>query len=322
MINFRFHLVSIIAVFLALALGIAMGATVISQGIVDTLNDQIDRVEQNADATNAENNALSTQIDRVEDYMEATAPYLVAGRLNGAAVVVVAARGVDGEVVSRTVELAQTAGADAPGTLWLEESWSLSDPAQADQMADLLGRPASLPRGPLRRDAWNALAERLAAGPPPYASTENAQTAADGTDLLTALIDAGFVSYESVGDDSDINDMPDLNARALLIDGTTAEIPPDDVVARGTRALLKAGFPVVVAEVYQEQEDGPDRGARVAPVRDDGALVEQASTVDDLDQAEGSTTTVLVLSDPDVIGHYGYGSGAQAAVPEPEPTEG
>ncbi|MGH9026595.1 MAG: copper transporter, partial [Acidimicrobiia bacterium] len=124
MINFRFHLVSIIAVFLALALGIAMGATVISQGIVDTLEDRINVVESNADAANAENSQLTGQIGDARDYMEATAPYVVAGRLDQAAVVVVAARGVDGEAVERTVELTQSAGADAPGIVWLEESWA------------------------------------------------------------------------------------------------------------------------------------------------------------------------------------------------------
>ena len=38
MINFRFHLVSLIAVFLALGLGILVGSTVIDQGIVDRLD--------------------------------------------------------------------------------------------------------------------------------------------------------------------------------------------------------------------------------------------------------------------------------------------
>ncbi|MFN2523414.1 MAG: copper transporter, partial [Mycobacteriales bacterium] len=36
-IDFRYHLVSIIAVFLALALGIVVGTTALNGGIVDTL---------------------------------------------------------------------------------------------------------------------------------------------------------------------------------------------------------------------------------------------------------------------------------------------
>ncbi len=50
MINFRFHLVSLVAVFLALAIGIVMGYGVLGQPTVDTLQDRIDVVEANAEA--------------------------------------------------------------------------------------------------------------------------------------------------------------------------------------------------------------------------------------------------------------------------------
>jgi hypothetical protein len=317
MINFRYHLVSIIAVFLALALGIAMGATVISQGIVDTLRDRIDTVEDNADASDAENTRLNREISDARDYMEATAPYVVAGQLDAAAVVAIAARGVDADAVARTVELTQSAGADAPGILWLEQAWALGDPDQVEQMAEILGRPVNLPRAVLRRDAWNALAQRLAAGPPPYHEEEQVPTTPDGGDLLIALEDAGFVGYQGVGDvDSELTDLPEFNARALLVDGPDAEIPPNDVVVRGAMALLRAQFPLVVAEVYADREDGPDRGERVAPIRDDDELADDVSTVDDLDLEQGRITVVLVLSDPDTIGHYGYGIGSDDDAPE------
>ena len=45
MINFRFHIVSLIGIFLALALGIVIGAGVIDRGIVDTLDNRLDNVE-------------------------------------------------------------------------------------------------------------------------------------------------------------------------------------------------------------------------------------------------------------------------------------
>ena len=46
MINFRFHLVSLIAVFLALGLGILVGSTVIDQGIVNRLDSEINNVRK------------------------------------------------------------------------------------------------------------------------------------------------------------------------------------------------------------------------------------------------------------------------------------
>src|SRR3954454_15161459 len=46
MINFRFHIVSLIAVFLALGLGILVGSTVIDQKIVNRLDAEIGRVDR------------------------------------------------------------------------------------------------------------------------------------------------------------------------------------------------------------------------------------------------------------------------------------
>ena len=42
MINFRFHLISLIAVFLALAVGVVMGYSVLGQPTVDTLQGRVD----------------------------------------------------------------------------------------------------------------------------------------------------------------------------------------------------------------------------------------------------------------------------------------
>jgi len=44
MINFRFHLVSLIAVFLALGLGILVGPSVVDQVIVDRLQREISSI--------------------------------------------------------------------------------------------------------------------------------------------------------------------------------------------------------------------------------------------------------------------------------------
>ena len=50
MINFRFHLASLIAVFLALAIGIVMGSTVVKEATVKGLRAEIHRVERSSNA--------------------------------------------------------------------------------------------------------------------------------------------------------------------------------------------------------------------------------------------------------------------------------
>lgn len=60
MINFRYHVVSLVAVFLALAVGIVMGSTVIDRAIVDGLRNRIDTANKNTEEKRAENDQLKT----------------------------------------------------------------------------------------------------------------------------------------------------------------------------------------------------------------------------------------------------------------------
>lgn len=313
MINFRFHLVSLIAVFLALALGVVMGATVIDQAIVDSLNTRIDDVRDEANAQRSENSDLRRELDRLRAYVEGTDDFAVAGRLDGVSIAVLALRGVDGDAVTRPLELAQLAGAAAPGVLWLEEKWLLPDDESIQQLADVLGAPGDDPTT-LREAALAALGERLAAGSAPL-----------GTDLLITLVEAGFVSFEVVGDESDdefpLTSWPGTDARVLLVDGTDSNVEMNAMVEPATRAFVASELPLVVGEVFREHEDGPDRGSRLAAVRGDDSLKEAVSTVDDLELAEGRVTVVLALADlgRGVVGQYGYGAGADRSLPEASP---
>ncbi len=313
MINFRFHLVSLIAVFLALALGVVMGATVLDQAIVDGLNSRINSVEDEADRQRAENGDLRDELDRLNAYVEGTAGLTVSGRLEGVPVAAVAVRDASSDDVTSAVSLAQLAGAQIAGVLWLEERWLLSDDEARQDLADILGVAAEPDAE--RATAWSAIAERLAAGTGPAVG-----------DLLTALSEAGFVTYEPVGGDEAETDAlaayPGSGARVLLVDGTEAPEEMNELVAPATRAFAAAELPVVVAEVFREQDDGPARGARLAAVRDDDELTAVVSTVDSLDLVEGQVAAVLALADlgRGVVGQYGYGDGANGPLPEPAST--
>ena len=59
MINIRYHVYSLLAVFLALAIGVAAGSTVVQRSVVDNLKSTQGRIEQNLDAV-----ALAVGADR------------------------------------------------------------------------------------------------------------------------------------------------------------------------------------------------------------------------------------------------------------------
>ena len=311
MINFRFHLASLVAVFLALGLGVVIGSTVVDRAIVDSLENRISEVERKADAQRNENSNLRSEIDRLNGYIAATQQFAVAGRLDGVAVATVAVRGINEDAVRDTVTLQQEAGGQAPGILWLEGK--LADREAASELAEIVGEPgASLRQA--RRALWPALADRLARG--------DASLSEPGGDLLASLADGGFVSFETVGDeagdDFSLASYPGPDARVLLADGVTGDLAADTVLAPLSRAIVAAGVPLVVGEVYAEVDNGPSRGARLAPVRDDEQLDGALSTVDDLDVVEGRVAAVLALAEvgAGVHGDYGFGEGAGSLTPE------
>lgn len=312
MINFRFHVVSLIAIFLALALGVVIGAGVIDRGVVDTLNSRLDRVESKSDRIQSDNDALSARNKQMESMIGDLQPFAVSGRLLGDDVGVVAVRGVESSRVSSVVSAAQQADATATGTLWLEDKWNLRDDGSVKALQDVLG-VTTKNKTSLRGEGLQQLAQRL----------RNPEARASGEqDLLTVLQQAGFLGYDAVGN-SAIADFPGRGAGIVLVVGNGASIDPGIVTAEAAKAFHGAEVPLVVASVFTQVSDGPVRGAAVQPIRDSD-LATTVSTVDDLDLPEGPTTTILALADlfrtPPVVGHYGYGGGPNVA-PLPTPAK-
>ncbi len=83
MINFRYHLVSLTAVFLALALGVAMGAAVVDRALVSTLEDQLQAVESRSDSVNDSNERLETALGNWDTFSTQAGDRLVEARLAG-----------------------------------------------------------------------------------------------------------------------------------------------------------------------------------------------------------------------------------------------
>jgi Copper transport outer membrane protein, MctB len=307
MINFRFHIVSLIAVFLALGLGILAGSAIVNGAIVDRLDREIDQVRSESDQLRASNREANEELDRTNQYAADSAAYSVDGRLTGVPVALVAERGVDDEDVNDTLAMLRAAGADAPAIFWLESSWKLESEEDAEALrtaVDLLGGAASV-----RVRALNLLAQRL--------TEPRDAVAAPGTDVIDLLVEGGFLEVD--GDDVDLATFPPRPARAVVVTGTTSDFRGTDMTVEMTSAFVDADAPTVVGEVFVAQDgaDPPARGSAVASVRTDEALAEVVSTVDDLELVPGRVATVIALQDlaNGIVGHYGYGEGATSSLP-------
>ena len=106
----------------------------------------------------------------------------------------------------------------------------------------------------------------------------------------------------------------------VVVSGPGSDLAPSTghTIPFATSAAEASGG-VVLAEVWVEQEDGPDRADSLAGVLGDPELSAQITTVDDLDLSFGPTTVVLALAAVKAgdIGHYGVGDIADLAAPLP-----
>jgi hypothetical protein len=312
MVNFRFHIISLIAVFLALGLGVLMGSTVLDDQIVDRLDREIRDVRNESSARKAENDRLKDELGRAEAYMRDAASFTVAGRLTSVPVAVFAERGVDGGIVDDTVALLEDAGAVAPAIYWLEEPWQLRDSEEVNALKAASGATGNA--AAVREQALGELVERL--------TRPVDTTTPPATDILVSLRDAGFVGID--GDEAAVAAFPDRPASAILITGPDSRLAGSDVTVEMARVFADDGVPAVVAEAYVDRDDpdAPDRGESVAAVRSDEELANQVSTLDDLELVQGRVTAVIALEGAadGIVGHYGYGGGATNSVPTPPTT--
>lgn len=183
MINLRYHIVSLTAVFLALGIGLTLGSTFLDRVTVDTLKNQLDTVQARVDETEAENSSLRDRLTALEEreagLMDGLAERLVAGHLDEVPVLVVAAAGTPEPLIDRTLAALTGAGAQPVGTWELTDRWDLDDEEEIRDLSDVLDvRTDDADR--LRRNGAIRLADAIveAIEPDPEA-TEEPETGAD-----------------------------------------------------------------------------------------------------------------------------------------------
>ncbi len=138
-IPWRYHLVSIMAIFLALGLGVVVGTTVINPGLVKNLNDQTDGLKEDLRQLQQEQQDLQAQLDTMNTFSDQAMPYLVADELFGRQVVVVTQEGVDPRALAETRRALDLSGR--------------GDPDDADRPPDHGGGHPGLER-PTSRRCW------------------------------------------------------------------------------------------------------------------------------------------------------------------------
>jgi hypothetical protein len=143
MINLRYHIVSITAVFLALGIGVTLGSSLIQRYTIDTLEGRLDELGERLDRTDGENRALRDELDERDALASRIADEgrsLFAGHLDEVPVLVLSVQGADDDLVVDTRASLRAADALVAGTLTFTARWADLTDDELDELSALLGR--------------------------------------------------------------------------------------------------------------------------------------------------------------------------------------
>lgn len=224
MINLRYHIVSITAVFLALGIGTALGGTFLDKYTVDVLERNISSAEERIRNTDADNSRLRGQLAAAEERDQALIQVgsadLLAGELTDVPVLIVASEGVNADIVANLRLTLNRAGADLRGTLELRDRLDLRDDVD-DSIAELVEQDPSDPDA-VRAAVHSGLRDALhAAGQP--AVVDEPEPSDDTTTTTPGTTAPGDAT--TVPEGANTTTVPESDATTTTqVDGAT---PPD-----------------------------------------------------------------------------------------------
>ena len=318
MIDFRYHLVSLIAVFLAVALGIVIGTTALNDPISTDIETRVDQLEQDKRQLEDKTQELSAQLETADAFDQAVAPALVDGTLRNRSVLVVATSDqVTPELMEQVGTLLADAGATVSGVVQLQPEYS--DPASEGALQSYATSPGSLPSGiqlPTTEDAGQLVGALLAQTL--MIPTQPGATGADSEDVSSVL--AGLSALDVLTVESSSVEPADY-AVVLTRAGFETDAPArNETLLELVKALDAAGSGAVVAGTPAAARDN----GLVGTIRADPELSAAMSTVDNVDRAAGRISTVLALGQEaeGTSGMYGTGEDTQPVPPVPDAVSG
>lgn len=149
MVSLRYHIVTIMAVFLALGIGLVVGSTFIDSVLLASLQQQVDQQEldtasakEQRDVALAEGEQIRIDADAtVQMWVELTRRYTASGQFDGQTVLIVAPQGVDRAVIDPLVQRIGQSRARNAGVLWIQDGFRPSQVAARSLIAEALSLP-------------------------------------------------------------------------------------------------------------------------------------------------------------------------------------
>jgi hypothetical protein len=322
-IDFRYHLVSIVAVFLALAIGIVLGSTELQGPTYNFLNRTTAKLQTELNQATSQRDTAQQQASEGELYAQAIEPAVLHNLLTGQRLLIVTEPGAQSSVVSGINSAAVEAGATVTGQINLAPKFFDTSATTQDSLNQAtldVAQTASItldPGATYQQQAAQVIASEILTTSP---VSSNGQSASDpganaGT-MLQAYAASQFLSTTG---------QPATPATLAIV------VTPQNAPADGSADPLDQVLIPLVQElaanssatVVAGSSSGSGAGSPIAVLRSNN-VASQVSTVDDADLVSGQTVAIQALAmllGGGKAGSYGFAAnGATAVAPSPAPT--
>lgn len=300
MISFRYHLVSLICVFLGIALGVVIGTSALNGAVVGDLRRQNSDLKSAAASSSTQNKDLQARAGAADQLASTFASQISAKRLAGKSVIVI---GLPGAAKAMKLSIGNqivAAGGSVKGSVQLSKAFD--DPTRGSDIQSLA--TTAHPIGLQIPEAGNS--GQIAASLLGYVLLGHG-SATDITQVLAAFTALNMLTIDSGATSG-------ANAAVLVAPGG---LPAADeggamLLAFATQLGTSGGPTVIAGDTASANGHG-----LVGLARADAGAQKAVSTVDDADTPLGQLTVALTVADS-LAGHkgnYGGANGADALLP-------
>jgi hypothetical protein len=290
MLDMRYHIASLVAVFIALAIGILLGTVIVDKGIlVQQQQALVKRIETNFNSLREENKTLKTELDLEKRLTSGVYPLSVKGRLEGQNLAIIVTTKKQDVTLSEIADGLGTAGANV-NIIRLKEDYELTGEVMQELAPYFevdLGDEKS------RELVLKKMANELVGVGVSSATTTTAKPTVAYLDKLREL---GFITIDG--------DIVKPITGTLVFGGTDGDFDPNETDRHIISELKAIGVRVVGVE---------NSDCKKSYIKE----YQQAGipTVDNIDSPAGVISAVFALKEAD--GNFGLKPTADQLVPKP-----
>jgi hypothetical protein len=323
-IDFRYHLVSIVAVFLALAIGIVLGSTELQGHTIDALNAASNSLRSQLNATSTQRDNYQALTSAGEQYLQTAEPKLLGRLLVGQRVVLVTEPGAQGSVVNGIKQAVTDANATVSGQVTLQPAFNDTSGATQSSLSSINQSIASSDGIQLHAatDSQTAdqqqAAQLIADAILEKTASQSVLSAAQAQTLLAFYGQAGYLSVTG-------NPAVPADRATLAVLVTPQNAPSDGTNDPANQVLLAIAQEFATASAATVVAGGTagsaQPGSAISVLRS-SSVSGAVSSVDDADMTLGQITVADALAIQLAGGKpnsYGI-SGASAVSPDPLPS--